>query len=98
MLVILELLLVYVNDAIYCSETHAFKMLFVCSGEEVGPLLLEIPLVTVGVSTNNCRVLADKLNVCDNSGKQAVDLACEVSGLSTRTESCLLDKVSTDTL
>ncbi|XP_042969475.1 uncharacterized protein LOC122302335 isoform X3 [Carya illinoinensis] len=62
------------------------------SGEEVGPLLLEIPLVTVGVSTNNCRVLADKLNVCDNSGKQAVDLACEVSGLSTRTESCLLDK------
>ncbi|XP_035544517.1 uncharacterized protein LOC109001339 isoform X2 [Juglans regia] len=62
------------------------------SGEEVGPLLLEIPLVTVGVSTNNCRVPADKLNVCDNSGKQAVDLACEVSGLTTRTESCLLGK------
>ncbi|XP_041004240.1 uncharacterized protein LOC121249586 isoform X2 [Juglans microcarpa x Juglans regia] len=62
------------------------------SGEEVGPLLLEIPPVTVGVSTNNCRVPADKLNVCDNSGKQAVDLAWEVFGLTTRTESCFLDK------
>jgi hypothetical protein len=59
----------------------------------VGPLLLEIPLVNVGLSTKNRKMLTDKLNICDYSKKQTTDLACGVSGLAAWTESCLLNKV-----
>ncbi|KAG6715641.1 hypothetical protein I3842_04G004400 [Carya illinoinensis] len=62
------------------------------SGQEVGPLLMEIPLVNVAVSTKKFRVLTDKVNASDNSGKQTIDLACGVSGLATWTQPCLLNK------
>ncbi|XP_059451474.1 uncharacterized protein LOC132182293 isoform X1 [Corylus avellana] len=62
------------------------------SGEEVGPLLLEILPVNVGLRTKNRKMLTDKLNVCDYSKKQTTDLACGVSGLAAWTESCLLNK------
>lgn len=58
----------------------------------MGPLL-EIPLVNVGLSTKNRKMLTDKLNVCYDSEKQTTDLACGVSGLAGWTESCLLNKV-----
>ncbi|XP_041006677.1 uncharacterized protein LOC121251484 isoform X1 [Juglans microcarpa x Juglans regia] len=62
------------------------------SGEEVGPLLMEIPLVNVGVSTKKRRVLTNNVDASDNSGKQTIDLVCGVSGLATWTQPCLLNK------
>lgn len=59
---------------------------------------MEIPLVNVAVSTKKFRVLTDKVNASDNSGKQTIDLACGVSGLATWTQPCLLNKVSIRTL
>lgn len=62
------------------------------SGEEVGPLLLEISLFNVGGSRKNRKVLCEKLNVYDDSERQTTDLVSGVSGQSTWTESCLLNK------
>lgn len=55
----------------------------------MGPLLLEIPLVNVGLSTKNRKMLTDKLNFCDDSEKHT-DLEC---GVAAWTESCLMNKV-----
>ncbi|KAB1211076.1 hypothetical protein CJ030_MR6G018062 [Morella rubra] len=62
------------------------------SGEEIGPLSLEIPLVNVAVTTKNRKTLTDKSNICDSSGKQTIDLDYGVSGLTAWTNSCLLNK------
>ena len=70
----------------------------VCSGEEVGPLLMEIPLVDIGVSAKNRKVLTEKSNACEDYEKQTIDLVCGDYGLAALSESCLLNKVIVWTL
>ncbi|XP_050269900.1 uncharacterized protein LOC126713969 isoform X4 [Quercus robur] len=62
------------------------------SGEEVGPLLMELPLVNTSVSAKNRKVLTDKSNTCEISQTQSIDLVCGDSGLAAFSESCLLNK------
>lgn len=62
------------------------------SGEEVGPLLMEIPLVDIGVSAKNRKVLTEKSNACEDYEKQTIDLVCGDYGLAALSESCLLNK------
>ena len=70
-----------------------FQDFIVCSGEEVGPLLMELPLVNTSVSAKNRKVLTDKSNTCEISQTQSIDLVCGDSGLAAFSESCLLNKV-----
>lgn len=70
-----------------------FESFIVCSGEEVGPLLMELPLVNMSVSAKNRKVLTDKSNTCEVFQTQSIDLACGDSGLAAFSESCLLNKV-----
>ena len=75
-----------------------FQDFIVCSGEEVGPLLMELPLVNTSVSAKNRKVLTDKSNTCEISQTQSIDLVCGDSGLAAFSESCLLNKVIVGTL
>ncbi|KAH1032760.1 hypothetical protein J1N35_044934 [Gossypium stocksii] len=63
------------------------------SGEEMGPLLLEIPDVAKGDAlTRKCKVFSDKSNVHDGVGNETTDVDRGASGLSGWSKSALLDQ------
>ncbi|KAH7532840.1 hypothetical protein FEM48_Zijuj04G0065200 [Ziziphus jujuba var. spinosa] len=62
-------------------------------GQEVGPLLLEVPHVPkMGVSTKNPKVLSDKSNACDGSEKRSGYMGLGSSSHSVWTHSRLLNE------
>ncbi|PPD73152.1 hypothetical protein GOBAR_DD29926 [Gossypium barbadense] len=63
------------------------------SGEEMGPLLLEIPDVAKGDALiKKCKVFSDKSNVHDGVGNETTDVDRGASGLSGWSKSALLDE------
>ncbi|XVE53109.1 hypothetical protein DITRI_Ditri02bG0178000 [Diplodiscus trichospermus] len=63
------------------------------SGEEVGPLLLEIPDLAKGVAlTKKCKVLSDKSNAYHKVGNETGDLDYGGSGSSGWSKTALLDE------
>ncbi|MBA0632692.1 hypothetical protein Godav_001386 [Gossypium davidsonii] len=75
------------------STTHLNPSNFLCSGEEMGPLLLEIPDVAKGDALiKKCKVFSDKSNVHDGVGNETTDVDRGASGLSGWSKSALLDE------
>ncbi|KAK8519984.1 hypothetical protein V6N13_031541 [Hibiscus sabdariffa] len=63
------------------------------SGEEMGPLLLEIPDVAKGDAlTKKCQVFSEKTNVHDGVGNETTDVDYGGSGLSGWSKSAVLDE------
>nr|TKS07542.1 E3 ubiquitin-protein ligase brl2 isoform X1 [Populus alba] len=64
------------------------------SGQEVGPLVLDVPKVDKLGSLNKKRKpLSDKSNNCEDSERRIVDVDCEDSGLAAWSDSFLLNDV-----
>lgn len=64
------------------------------SGQEVGPLVLDVPNVDKLGSLNKKRKpLSDKSNNCEDSERRTVDMDCEDSGLAAWSDSFLLNDV-----
>lgn len=71
-----------------------FIFFFFSSGQEVGPLMFEVPNVPkVGVLMKNQKVLSDKSNTRDSSQKSSPYMGLETSGNTLWNRSSLLNEV-----
>ncbi|KAK9271677.1 hypothetical protein L1049_002040 [Liquidambar formosana] len=85
----------WVEDCIKAGKRLPEDPYILQSGQEVGPLLLEVPLIANKVSVltkKNRKVLSNQSNVCNDSKEPVIDFECGGTCHAVWTDSCLLNE------